>query len=207
MRKATILGGLAAAGILIAAASASATTINFNDLTTAGTTVQSVGQSINESGFNFTEQGAFGFAVFQTGESRFPGATALFDNTVGGLTTLSKIGGGQFNLTSIDLANLNFVGADSATFTGLKNGQTVATQTVNFNSFQHLTTEALTGFTGVDAVQFVQNTQPFYQFDNLVVDDTTPVPEPASLALFGVGLGFGGIALRRRRSREHPPSA
>jgi hypothetical protein len=206
MRKATILGGLAAAGILVAAGSASATIINFNDLTTAGTTLQSVGHSINESGFNFTEQGSNGFFVFQTGESRFPGATALFDNTIGGLTTLSKIGGGQFNLASIDLANLNFAGADSATFTGLKNGQTVATQTVNFDSFQHLTTEALTGFTGVDAVQFVQNT-PFFQFDNLVVDDAVAVPEPASLALFGVGLGFGGIVLRRRRSHEHPASA
>lgn len=61
-------------------------------------------------------------------------------------------------------------------------------------------TRALTGITGVNGV-FISATAGMLEIDTLVIDvhTTTPIPEPSTAVLFGLGLM--GIAGRRRAAR------
>ena len=196
VRAAALALGLAAFGTSADAA----VIIDFQSLEQAGDDVVNVGTTYAEDGFTFT-QGAgdpFPFAVYGTAEARYPGSTALFNNTVNGSIILTKDGGGLFSISSIDLANLNIPINTSVTFTGTYADATTTQQIFNFDSFGALSTFAFNpSFTGLSSLQWTQDS-PFHQFDNLVLDEVQ-VPEPASLLL--VGVGAAGAAPRRRRVR------
>jgi hypothetical protein len=147
-----------------------------------------------EDGFQFDEVTANqGLHTFGTLESRFTGSTALFNDTVGGITKLSKFGGGTFDLISIDLAELNGSRIADITFvTDLGHSQTFTIDGVAFGAETFLFDA---GFLGVNFVTWTQET-PFHQFDNLVIG----VPEPSTIALLGLGLLGLGVARRRKVS-------
>lgn len=139
-----------------------------------------------------------GFYSLGTLDGRYTGSAALFNNTPGGDTQFSKVGGGTFDLYSIDLAKIGGTSFGDVTFT--RDGghsQTFAsdgmsiTETFLFDA----------GFLGASAVTWTQSLSNlhFHQFDNIYVDvGPTPsaVPVPAALLMFAPAL-FGFMGFRR----------
>jgi len=215
------------AGLVSIAASATPVTITFDPLVASGTGFTSIQYNVNpdessytESGFVLSaaghEAGHSGFGSAHSGQTDYYfGSTSLFnDDTNGGLTVLTKLGGGAFALTSMKLAALNntwsfYPNAEYVTFTGtLENGSTVTQKVLlaNNTSFQ---TVNFVGFDDVTSVTWAQGsatTRSFNQFDDIVVDGTVtggtptpaPIPEPGSIAL--LGLGLVALVSKRRKS-------
>lgn len=148
-----------------------------------------------EDGFQIDELSANqGLHTFGTLEARYTGSTALFNDTVNGTTELTRFGGGIFNLVSIDLAELNGNAIAGVTFTA--NGGHTQTFTLDGNAFGAETFIFDPEFLGVNSVTWVQQS-PFHQFDNIIVN-TTSVPEPVSIALFGLSLAGVGFVRKRK---------
>lgn len=135
----------------------------------------------------------FEFATFGTQEARYPGSTALFNNTVGGVMTFERIDGAAFDMQSIDIANLNNNGPVTVNFVGnLADGNQVFDSYTTTGVPNVLETYFFDAhFTGLSSLVWTQE-GPFHQFDNISV-----IPAPGGLALLGlVALG----ARRRRRA-------
>jgi hypothetical protein len=177
---------------------ASATTITFNSLEHTGSNYQSMA-TYQEGGFNLDAHGSFASAEQGTTGWYF-GSASLFNNAMGGTTTLTKIGGGTFSFDSIDLAPVSTTYSTGATvsFTGQVHGGGTVNQAFTLSNGYAFSTFSFSGFNNLDSVSWVQ-ASPFHQFDNLVLDQSSNVPEPASLAL--IGLAAAAMGLARRKSR------
>jgi hypothetical protein len=120
--------------------------------------------------------------------------------SVGAKTTLTQIGGGAFNLKSIDLAQLLGPGGQdySVTFIGTKADMSgPVTQTLAFTgSWQ---TFNFNDFTNLSMVTWKENGSINRDFlvDNIKV---TAVPEPETYAMLMAGMALVGYAARRRKS-------
>ncbi|MEB3342748.1 S8 family serine peptidase [Okeania sp.] len=147
-------------------------------------------------GFNYEEDGfalnnlsqPYPFAAFGTLERRFSGSTALFNNTVNGITRLSATDNQAFDLVSIDITELNGSNVANVTFVGeLEGGGTVTqTFTLDGNAFDPETFVFNDDFNQVVAVEWLQES-PYHQFDNITIETgnqgssmveggTTPLP-------------------------------
>jgi hypothetical protein len=218
-----------AASVVCMSATATPVTMTFDSLTAAGTGWTSIERNISptqsgysENGFQVTTggtSGPVGFGSAHTGQTDYYfGTTSLFnDNTAGGITTLSQIDGGAFALSSMLLAAMNNTwtftpNQEYVTFTGNIDGGGIVTQSVlllNNTSFQLVD---FIGFTDVNSVTWVQSaagSNGLSQFANIVLDDAITVPEPASVALIGMGLAglFGGVFMRRRKQPSRAAGA
>lgn len=130
--------------------------------------------------------------TFGTAEARYSGSTALFSNPISGVTTLTQVGPGAFNLTSIDLAELNGNNVANVTFVGnyQAGGTTTQTFTLDGAAFAAQTFAFNSSWTGLSSVTWTQ-VDPYHQFDNIVVGSLPTanaggpytVAEGASLAL------------------------
>jgi hypothetical protein len=193
---------LSAAALALAAvcAPAAASTITFNDLT--NTNSFDLYDTVTESGLLFTNSlgSDMDFIVWGSNDSynADQGGATLGNNWSGTTTTVTRVGGGKFDLTSLDLADVynngsggqvrfDFNGDSAGTFY-VDLDQNVGLQTFNFN------------MTGLISFSYTPLTTvgPWIQVDNVVMDlkQSSPAPEPASWAMMLGGFGLVGGALR-----------
>lgn len=174
---------------------ASATVIDFNGVT--GNSNSSYGTQYQEEGFQLNAERLATIRPDDT--SRYTGSTSFFDNYVNGVTTLKKIDGSAFSIDSIDLDGFNRLAAN-VTFTAtlLNNTQTSTTFTTDA-SYGLQTFVFSSAFDNVKSVSWTQ-ASPYHSFDNIVVG-AAQVPEPGTVAVFGLGL-LAFTAARRKSVRK-----
>lgn len=189
---------------------AQAVVIDFESLRHDDAGISNHGSIYQEDGFTFAGQHTSfqsNYATLGTQESRFAGSTALAARVIDMNTHLTYAGGGEFSITSIDLANLNFPDNVTLEFIGTKRDFTNVRQIVQFNSFGHLTTIMFgSQFTDLISLDWTSGRFQAHQFDNLVLtpeETVTTVPEPASLLLLGSGM----LALCARARAKSSPRA
>ena len=101
------------------------------------------------------------------------------------------------NVSDISIAFAGIATPSSTRLFAIKSDNTVATSVVASSTGQ--ATLSLTGLTGIS--KFVVTPGDYFDwvgFDNINYTMSNPVPEPASMA----ALGFGALALLRRRKRK-----
>jgi hypothetical protein len=181
--------------------------MTFDGNSCSGTASTDGTSAYTESGFELLFGGSSGYAYWCSGSAGYAGSNSIFNNTPGGLTTLSRVGGGTFALSSIDLATiLAGEGGGSVLFTGdlLGGGTITATEGWSGSTGSPaLQTDLFgSGWTNLVDVTFSQaDNEPFYQFDNVVLNNValSVTPEPATVTLLAIGL-VGVAGVRKRRS-------
>lgn len=103
--------------------------------------------------------------------------------------------GGAFDLVSLDVSSAG-IGA-LGNLTAYDGADNIINATVF--SAGTLGTVTFTGFTGITRLRLVDTVQHF-SIDNLVLNASNAIPEPASWALMIGGFGLVGAAVRMRRS-------
>jgi hypothetical protein len=109
--------------------------------------------------------------------------------------------GAAFSVSSLDLGTWSG-GALSITLLGTRTNGSTVTQSLSTTIYNQQTTNdfnslVLNGFTGLASLQFTSSTGNGFAIDNIVVNEAA-VPEPGSLAIFGLGLA-AVAGLRRRK--------
>lgn len=203
-----LLRSASALAVFASALAASAQTITFENLASAGSSngiIRSLGSSVSSGGYSFTTTGTNGLAAFDNGNygsfpGNYTGSVALFNNTGNTTVAMTQVGGGTFGLTSLQVAN-TLLENDSRTFSflGTRADGTTVTQSTTITLGAGLTTIALSGFTNLASFTLPSSSVngPNYQFDNVVVTPAA-TPEPSTWA--AVGLGAGAMLRRRKRA-------
>ncbi len=181
---------------VLSAQASQAILLDFNTLTASGSSLVNVADGYTEDGFKFLNltipNAADSFGVWQTGSSAFAGSAALFNQWQDAVTQLTQINGGAFDVASIQLASLNLSPLpNTVTFKGTRADNSTVTQAITMVNPSVLTTYAFSSMNNLVKLEWAQSI-PFHQFDNISVN---PVPEPATVAV----LGLGALALVRRR--------
>jgi hypothetical protein len=192
------LTGFSALSVL-AVAPAQAVVMTFESLAVNSAFFNNAGSTYTESGFTVVSQPPT-FLAWGTLSTFYPGSTALFSNTSNSNIRLTQVGGGAFNLSSIDLTNaLGDNVPVTVSFTGTRaDSSTVAQSFTTDNVVRTLETFNFTNFTNLVRVDWAQGSV-FHQFDNINVSAaaTTAVPEPFTI----IGTLVGGTAAFRMRKK------
>lgn len=132
----------------------------------------------------------------KVGAKADPDGLTLLNNYGTATTLVELIGGGIFDLFSIDLADGHNLGTTGDRFLSwTQSGGGTGSTSVTLDNAVGLQTFALnlTSFSLLPG-----SSVPWVQMDNFVVETLGPVPVPASLPLLGAGLA-GLSALRWRK--------
>jgi hypothetical protein len=199
---------LAVSATLLVAASAHATTIiDFN----ADPNNTYWVPTVTSNGFLATENNSEGGTPLGSNiavDSRGPSnGTVHLDSwtndSADSVWTLTQIGGGAFSLQGFDFADGYPGGSDAVsrvTLTGTKADSSTVTQSFAISQVNFQTLLVSSNFNNLKSVKFdafgVNNRA---AYDNIKVDGAA-VPEPAALAL--MGLGLAGLAVMRRRQSK-----
>lgn len=186
-----------------------AAVVDFEDVSVPGAVI--LEPTITSGGFQFTGTAATGdvMGVYNDADANVCGGGCVFNGTQSLVLynddqtgpfegVMSRLGGGAFDLLSFHTTtlfpNVPPAGTTLEVIGTLAAGGTVQ-QTFAFDSIpDNFQSETLTGFTSLSSVLFRSNLQ-WPVLDNIVVT----IPEPGSLVLMSLGLGFVGLGLGRRR--------
>jgi hypothetical protein len=193
---------LAAVALSVAAGGAGATVLTFDDLTemmygdgfplASSMAYDGTDLTYVESGFQVTlhaPNAAPGSANIGTGtfEPQTYNWHDGIDNGTGTFMTLTRVGGGKFNLNSFDYyvysPDTSDVSADGISVGAIQDAGTWTT-----------------GLKGITELRLTPTDSGFAQLDNIDVEAAPAgaVPLPGTLALMVGGLAAGGLARRRR---------
>ena len=121
--------------------------------------------------------------------------------------SIASASAAPFSLTSIDLAPFqDYSGVTTATLTGTKVGGGIVTKIISLDptllshkqTGNDFTTYLLTGFDNLSSLSITHNGTTALAVDNVVLNvDAATVPEPSSIALFGLALAAGALVRRR----------
>lgn len=174
----------------ICSATSFAAVINFDDL--PGDHTQPIANGY--AGLNWSNLGAIrSDAVPGSG---YEAGTVSQSNTAfnvdGGFATISAAGAGSFNFTGAYFTSAWV--AQEISFEGYQNGQLLYSSATSFVIDTTMPLWVQLGWAGIDTLVIYNSSGTSWAMDDMVV------PEPASLALFGVSAM--GLMLARRRKRK-----
>lgn len=187
----------AAALIAFATLTANATVITFDDVPGAGQ--DSYGVVSNYKGFTFSR----GYWIDTVGSSWNYGAKSgdfTMLNNMGGEIVVTKIGAADFSFDGLWAETWANQSSLQGTVYGLNNGVKLwSVNTTITNGFSFIAGQSAK----IDELHI--NLGNFFLVDNLALNEastttTTKVPEPASLAM--MGLGLAALAGMRRQRRQ-----
>jgi len=184
---------------------ANAVIIDFEEIDNTLGNVYS-GTSLDSQGFNFSNSSSSGSAILHWATGSQSNAdqngVTYSHNYSSSITTLTEVGGGAFDLTSIDFGNVYDSSPYSQSF--LVTGYYQAGGSIQ----SAITSDALSGlqtfvfnWDTLSSVTWTETSGAWLQLDNVVLNsnDTAPVPEPTSLALLGLGLAGFGFTRKKKK--------
>lgn len=194
-------------------ATATTVTINFESLKQNDIGYTLINGPYIDSGYTFTASSPIPYSFASAGvlDPRFAGSTALATFNYG-FVFLESNTGDSFDLLAIDLAPVNLglndpfgidreVGTSyQTTIYGRKVDGSIISQAVtlpNSTAANVLTTYALSGFTGLTQLAIDSSAFPGVQFDNLVLQTVSTVPEPSMVSFMVLGLLLVMFAIRK----------
>ena len=170
--------------------------INFDELEIAGTG-NTIMPSYSKSGYTLTSTGSNGFASAQQSHHFYFNSASLTNNTDVALTTLTK-SGDPFTISSIDVHALWSYPAPFD-FYAYSGSSQVGHLSYSITDYEWNTVNFDSGFENITSLKWVQ-AYPYHSFDNLVLSGSSAVPEPATMALFGIGSAAFAFARKRKRA-------
>ena len=192
LRSALLAGAAMALATMTGATAAQAAVVTFDDA--AGNSILDAqfgsGGSFDDQGLTFTSHGSYMYVWDSSSPNSNGTNNNIFAGWSGGDTeTITKTGGGNFNLNSLDLAISWYDGnpTDTITINGtpLTISQTLTTYNLNLHNVSSVTISGVASNGG------------YWLADN--ISYTACVPEPGIWAMTLLGFGALGMALRSRR--------
>jgi len=203
-----VAGLLASVAMVSAPAAADAATIDFSDVGSGD--CAGLSNPTDSQGFRFTDLSGGGLYMCNAGVIQNNTTPALIAANVLSVLGMADVTGAEFSLnsffaggrtTDFDASTPNSVTATGLLVEGTTAAGTVS-QTFSFTGVQFSQFTLDPSFTGLTSVRFTAlgDGAPEFLINNLVVNETAGVPEPATWALMLTGFGGAGAVLRRRRA-------